>query len=55
MKTFFTSLLTVLVLILSGCATSINTYDKKQISKNQAIVLVGVDSEIRFLEARYCK
>lgn len=54
MKILLANVLIFLVMVLSGCATSINTYDKKPISEKQAIVLVGVDSDIRFLEARNC-
>lgn len=46
--------LALLALILSGCATSIGTYEQRSISEGEAVVLVGIDSEIPLSEARYC-
>lgn len=43
-----------LLALISGCATSIGTYEQRPISEQDAIVLLGVDSEIPFSEARYC-
>ena len=42
-------------LLLSGCATSIGTYEQRPIAEGEAIVLVGVNSDIPLSEARYCK
>ncbi len=42
------------LLLLSGCATSIGTYEQRPLSDGEAIVLIGVDSDIPFSEARYC-
>lgn len=51
----FRSIIATSIIILSGCATSLGVYDQRPVSDKEAIVLVGLDSEIPLAEARYCK
>lgn len=43
-----------LLLALGGCATSVHSYDNQKPSRNQAVVLLGLDSQIPLASATRC-
>lgn len=47
--------LAALALMATGCTQSLSPYALRPIAENEAIVLVGVNSEIPFSEARHCE
>lgn len=55
MRTFLLVAVLSVEVLVSGCATSIGAYEQGATAEGDAIVLVGVDSEIPLAEARYCK